>query len=183
MATFVVSDLSARTRYRYAVSASGAPIEGTFRTFAAGPFSFRVVFASCSTTGSASPVFDFMRYERPDLFVHMGDLHYRNIGRNDPALFAMALRPRPELADLSASGVESHIANRPSICPSEPEPTRHQIRCVIALRGFKSRRLHHLSSSIEESGSLAGASRIRLVRSEGVPQDIDDWSPAPAEAT
>jgi phosphodiesterase/alkaline phosphatase D-like protein len=48
------------------------------------------VFASCASTGSSSAVFDYMRYERPDLFVHMGDFHYRNISRNDPDLYAAA---------------------------------------------------------------------------------------------
>ena len=90
VATFVLSGLRERTRYRYTVSGPGAPLDGTFRTFADGPFSFRAVFASCCSTGSISPVFDYMRYQRPDLFVHMGDLHYRNIRRNVPALFAAA---------------------------------------------------------------------------------------------
>ena len=90
IATFVVSGLSERTRYTYTVSGAGTPLDGSFRTFADGPFSFRAVFASCCTTGSISPVFDYMRYERPDLFVHMGDLHYRNITRNQPVLFAEA---------------------------------------------------------------------------------------------
>lgn len=90
IATFVLSGLAERTRYAYTVSGAGAPLDGSFRTFADGPFSFRVVFASCASTGSISPVFDYMRYERPDLFVHMGDLHYRNIRRNEPERFAEA---------------------------------------------------------------------------------------------
>lgn len=90
IATFVLDGLRQQTRYSYAVTGAGAPLDGTFRTFADGPFSFRVVFASCASTGSISPVFDYMRYERPDLFVHMGDLHYRNIRTNDPARFADA---------------------------------------------------------------------------------------------
>lgn len=91
VATFVLDGLRERTRYRYAVTTPGRPApEGRFRTFGEGPFSFRAVFASCAATGSTSPVFDAMREQEPDLFVHMGDLHYEDIGRNDVARFRRA---------------------------------------------------------------------------------------------
>ena len=91
VATFVLTGLAPRTRYRFAVSAPGGPpTEGSFRTFADGPFSFRVVFASCASTGSTSPVFTAMREQQPDLFVHLGDLHYENISRNDVLRFRQA---------------------------------------------------------------------------------------------
>ena len=91
VATFVLDGLRERTRHRYAVTAPGRPaLEGRFRTFGEGPFSFRAVFASCAATGSTSPVFDAMREQEPDLFVHMGDLHYEDIGRNDVARFRQA---------------------------------------------------------------------------------------------
>lgn len=90
IATFLLNGLAERTRYTYTVSGAGAALGGSFRTFDDGPFSFRAVFASCASTGSINPVFDYMRYERPDLFIHMGDLHYRNIRVNDPARFADA---------------------------------------------------------------------------------------------
>ena len=91
VASFVLRALQPRTRYRYTVRAPGEPaLDGTFRTFADGPFSFRIVFASCAATGSASPVFTAMRQLQPDLFIHMGDLHYRNISRNQMDLFRQA---------------------------------------------------------------------------------------------
>jgi phosphodiesterase/alkaline phosphatase D-like protein len=91
VATFVLMGLASRTRYRYVVSAPGEPgLEGSFRTFADGPFSFRLIFASCASTGSNSSVFAAMREMQPDLFVHMGDLHYENISRNDVQLFRRA---------------------------------------------------------------------------------------------
>lgn len=91
VASFVVDGLEPRTRYEYVVSASaGAGLDGSFRTFADGPFSFRLGFASCARTGSTSPVFDDIRALRPDLFIHLGDLHYEDIVRNDPADFGRA---------------------------------------------------------------------------------------------
>lgn len=91
VAGFALSGLRARTRYRYIVSTPGeAPIDGGFRTFADGPSSFRVIFGSCARTGSASPVFTAMRQLDPDLFVHMGDLHYENIAVNEVGRFRRA---------------------------------------------------------------------------------------------
>jgi hypothetical protein len=91
VATFELAGLGERTRYRYAVSVPGGPaLEGRFRTFAEGPFSFRVLFASCAATGSTSPVFAAMRERDADLFVHMGDLHYEDIGRNAVSRFREA---------------------------------------------------------------------------------------------
>jgi alkaline phosphatase D len=91
VATFALTGLTPRTRYRFGVAAPGeAPVPGAFRTFGDAAFSFRVVFASCASTGSASAVFTAMRGLEPDLFIHMGDLHYENIARNDVARFRKA---------------------------------------------------------------------------------------------
>jgi phosphodiesterase/alkaline phosphatase D-like protein len=88
VAEFAIAGLPARASCRYTVQVPGAPrVEGGFRTFADGPLSFRVVFASCADTGSASPVFEAMRRLAPDLFVHMGDLHYEDIRLNDVLTF------------------------------------------------------------------------------------------------
>ena len=91
VAAFELAGLRESTRYRYAVSAPAGPaLEGRFRTFAEGPFSFRVLFASCAATGSTSPVFAAMREQQADLFVHMGDLHYEDIRRNAVSRFREA---------------------------------------------------------------------------------------------
>lgn len=91
VATFVLDTLRPRTRYRYAVGTAGTPpVTGAFTTFADGPMSFRAVFASCASSGSRSTVFSHMLARRPDLFIHMGDLHYRNIHLNDRSRFASA---------------------------------------------------------------------------------------------
>jgi phosphodiesterase/alkaline phosphatase D-like protein len=91
VAAFELTGLPARTSCRYTVQVPGAPpVDGAFRTFADGPLSFRVVFASCADTGSTSPVFEAMRRLGPDLFVHMGDLHYEDIRLNDVMTFRRA---------------------------------------------------------------------------------------------
>jgi phosphodiesterase/alkaline phosphatase D-like protein len=91
IATFTLDRLEATTRYDYRVKLDGAPpLAGTFRTFGDGPWNFRIAFASCAATGSNSGVFDAIRAAGPDLFVHMGDLHYRNISANAPERFRRA---------------------------------------------------------------------------------------------
>lgn len=91
VATFVLTDLTPGSRRRFTVSTGGEPaLAGAFRTPAEGPFSFRLAFASCAATGSSSPVFTAIRDLAPDLFVHMGDLHYEDIHENDVARFRRA---------------------------------------------------------------------------------------------
>ncbi|BCS31968.1 hypothetical protein TBR22_A11720 [Luteitalea sp. TBR-22] len=88
---FEAGRLSPATRYRYRVETrAGQRLDGRLRTWFDGPFSFRIAFASCATTGSNSRVFDAIRELTPDLFVHMGDFHYLNIARNDARAFRRA---------------------------------------------------------------------------------------------
>jgi hypothetical protein len=55
VATFALGDLAERTRYRYSLRAHDeAVVDGAFRTFGSGSWSFRVVFASCAETGSSA---------------------------------------------------------------------------------------------------------------------------------
>jgi phosphodiesterase/alkaline phosphatase D-like protein len=91
VAAFGLQDLKPATRYDYRVAVEASPpLEGSLRTFPDGPSDFRIAFASCADTGSRSAVFDAIREARPDLFIHMGDLHYEDISRNDPGLFRRA---------------------------------------------------------------------------------------------
>ena len=88
---FDLDDLEPATPYRYRLeTAAGARLDGRFRTFADGPFSFRLAFASCASTASNARVFDAIREKAPDLFVHMGDLHYLDIYRDDADAFRRA---------------------------------------------------------------------------------------------
>jgi len=91
IAAFDLTGLEPVTAYEYRVEPQGgAPMRGRFRTFGEGPWNFRIAFSACADTGSASTVFDAIRDARPDLFIHMGDIHYEDIGRNDAERFRRA---------------------------------------------------------------------------------------------
>jgi phosphodiesterase/alkaline phosphatase D-like protein len=91
VAAFVVTHLEPATTYRYTVEGpSGRTLGGQLKTFAEGHFSFRLGFASCAKTGSSSLVFEAIRLQHPDLFIHLGDLHYEDIVLNDVARFGQA---------------------------------------------------------------------------------------------
>jgi phosphodiesterase/alkaline phosphatase D-like protein len=82
-----VSGLLAATRYYWAPRVDGAidaDTLGTFTTAPAGAASFTFAFASCAESGSNHRIFDAVRSLAPDLFIHMGDLHYLDIGRRPP---------------------------------------------------------------------------------------------------
>jgi phosphodiesterase/alkaline phosphatase D-like protein len=82
-----VTGLAPDTRYYCAARVNGethlAPA-GTFTTAPVGPASFTFAFASCGDTGSNHRIFDAVRGLGPSLFIHMGDLHYRDIGTRAP---------------------------------------------------------------------------------------------------
>jgi phosphodiesterase/alkaline phosphatase D-like protein len=102
IATFELTDLAADTIYHYIIIANGRryPTEGTlqFKTVKiARPYNFAIACSSCAggTIGqytssgvSNSKVFDLIRQykyktqsgrdSQLDMFIHMGDLHYRN---------------------------------------------------------------------------------------------------------
>jgi len=86
VASFVLPELTPETAYRYEVGSMG----GRFRTAAAGPTSYRVAFGSCADTRSDHPVFDAIVARDPLFFLHLGDLHYRDIDENDRVRFLRA---------------------------------------------------------------------------------------------
>ena len=92
---FALSDLTPSTSYHYALEVGeflDTTRAGRFQTFAEGAFSFRVAMGGCAETGSQHSVFDAIRDARPDLFLHLGDLHYEDIATNNPADFREAYR-------------------------------------------------------------------------------------------
>jgi len=61
------------------------PVEFDFTTFspALTPHNFTFGAASCAKTGSNHPVFAQLARSNFDFFIHMGDLHYEDITKND----------------------------------------------------------------------------------------------------
>jgi alkaline phosphatase D len=109
VAAFTLRDLSPDTRYYYAVTSGEAPaLTGRFRTFPAGQASFAFAASACGggsmfSAFSNSPIFRVIREREPLFFLHMGDLHYSNIGRNDVRAFRRAfdtVLTQPNQADL-----------------------------------------------------------------------------------
>jgi len=93
--TFRLQGLTASSRYMCTLEVNGKPSifpPAVVRTFPAegkaGNFSF--AFGSCARTGSEHEVFSTIRRKDPAFFLHLGDMHYANISRNDPRLFRAA---------------------------------------------------------------------------------------------
>jgi hypothetical protein len=86
---FVADGLRPATLHSYQIfhGETGWSAEGRFRTTAEGPHSAVVLFGSCASTGSNAAIWDTMRAVNADVFIHMGDLHYGNITRNEPRRF------------------------------------------------------------------------------------------------
>ena len=93
--TFRLRGLAALTRYSCTLEVNGRPSSyppATLRTFPtpgdAASFSF--AFGSCARTGSEHQVFETIQKRDPAFFLHLGDLHYANISRDDPQYFRAA---------------------------------------------------------------------------------------------
>lgn len=87
------SGLAPATRYYWGIE-TGAVVDATWqgqvKTSPNGPGSFSFWSSSCALSGSNHQVFDRIAALTPDFGLHMGDIHYQNIGTNDPALFNSA---------------------------------------------------------------------------------------------
>lgn len=86
VADYPVAGLRAGTVHHYAAGA----VRGTVRTLPAGPASFTIALGSCADTGSTHQVFRTIAAHEPLLFLHTGDLHYRDIAVNDVNAFNAA---------------------------------------------------------------------------------------------
>jgi len=96
-----VPGLAPGTQYQYRVEIGGTAQTGptgTARTLPSGAASFSFVSASCAgvssggatgtNTGMSNHInFETARTHDPLFVLHTGDIHYRDIGTNDPALF------------------------------------------------------------------------------------------------
>jgi len=94
--TFTLEDLEPNSRYYYTVSpGEGRTATGELHTFRTGPMDFEFAASACGggsmlSAFSNSIVYSSILDRRPLFLVHMGDLHYSNIGRNDPGEFRRA---------------------------------------------------------------------------------------------
>ena len=93
--TFRLHSLAALTRYTCTLEVNGKPATyppALLRTFPTrgNAASFAFAFASCARTGSEHGVFDAIRRRDPAFFLHLGDMHYANISRDDPRFFRAA---------------------------------------------------------------------------------------------
>lgn len=89
-----VDGLRADSRYYWALEVDGRVDRvrsGTLRTMPEGPASFTLVASACARSGSNAAVFDSIRESDPLVYLQLGDLHYANIGSDDPGRFEAAL--------------------------------------------------------------------------------------------
>ena len=93
-ARLAVEALRPDTAYHWAVEVDGEldlVRTGRLRTMPEGPASFTLATAACARSGSNGAVFDAIREGEPLAYVELGDLHYANIGTDDPGRFRAAL--------------------------------------------------------------------------------------------
>jgi phosphodiesterase/alkaline phosphatase D-like protein len=93
IARHFIDGLAEDTQYYWAPEVGGQLFTdniGKFRTPKTGAFSFKFAAASCANTLSNDPIFDDIRTIAPLFFMHMGDMHYRDIAVNSEALFHAA---------------------------------------------------------------------------------------------
>ncbi len=91
--TLLVTGLLSATQYYYGFEINGlgdTNSVGMAKTFPSGASSFTLAFGSCAQTGSTNTVFETIRELHPDLFFHLGDMHYQNIASNDMNLYRQA---------------------------------------------------------------------------------------------
>lgn len=98
---FDVTGLNPAQQYFWRVATENGEKLGSVRTFPLGAANLTIALGSCSRGLSApgstpytsnAPTFDRIRERDPDLFIHMGDFHYRDISGNSEELFAQAFR-------------------------------------------------------------------------------------------
>lgn len=90
VARFNLTGLSANTEYTYSLPSGTTGKFKTHPVVAGNPANFKVAFSGDAVVGSASPVFSTILATNPLMFIHMGDLHYQNIGTNNQGLFHAA---------------------------------------------------------------------------------------------
>lgn len=88
IAKMTLSGLSAATAYYYRLQKDGSAVgslTGQFSTMPAA--SFKCCFAGDADSGSNHAVFDSIRGEAPDFFIHLGDRNYDDVAEASDAAF------------------------------------------------------------------------------------------------
>lgn len=100
-ARFTAAGLSAGTPYSWRVTSGGFSKTGSTKTFPSGASSVVIAVGSCargtSAPGPTSDVSNAASFTRikeraPNVFIHTGDLFYRDIATNDESIYGQAYR-------------------------------------------------------------------------------------------
>ena len=78
--------LQPNTYYYYGIESNGildTSHIGHFKTPSQGAYSFSFAFSSCAATNSDHEVFEAINNADPLFFLHLGDMHYRNLDQNN----------------------------------------------------------------------------------------------------
>lgn len=87
-----LTGLTPDTRYYVGLEVDGTILttgRGNYKTLTTGLRASKIITSSCNTTQSNHVVFDSLKAENPDFFVHQGDIHYANT--NDETTWRAAL--------------------------------------------------------------------------------------------
>jgi phosphodiesterase/alkaline phosphatase D-like protein len=182
--TFDVTGLQPDTDYEYVVETNGGSgLSGRLHTFAEGPMSFRIGFASCGTTGSNHRIFDTLKDLSLLFFIHMGDLHYEDIKRNDPSLYRRAYErvlTSPRQGGFYRSTPVAYVWDDHDFGPNDADGTSPSK--PAALRTYQQNVPHYPLAPVDgEVKTIQQAftiGRVRFVvidpRAERVPEDEPD---------
>jgi phosphodiesterase/alkaline phosphatase D-like protein len=157
------------TRYELSVEIDGDLDEGrgrgSFATTPTGAATFRFVTSSCAQTGSNGSVFDSIRAEEPAFFLHLGDLHYSNIARNEPERFRAAfdrVLTSPAQAALYREVPVEYVWDDHDYGPNDADassPAREAARAVFR-EAVPSHRLESADGAIHRAFTIG---RVRFV--------------------
>jgi len=215
VARFNVTGLSPDTDYFYGVAVDGvldpASVSQT-RTFpaAGAAASFRFAASSCAghynggvnggttfwppdagvTDVSNAKVFDHIRVRRPLMFVHMGDLHYRDITDNDPDQFRLAyddVLSAPRQAALYRSVPIAYTWDDHDFGPNDADSTSPTK--PAAVQAYRERVPHYPLSDPEGVWQAWSIGRVRFImtdnRSQSTPYSTPEgpgkWYLGPAQ--
>lgn len=168
-----IEGLEADTTYHWAVEVDGELDRvrtGTVHTMPEGPSSFLLAVSACARSGSNGAVFDSIREAEPLVYLEIGDLHYANIGTNDPGRFEAALQQlltAPGQAALYRSTSIAYVWDDHDYAANDGDassPSRPAAGSV-----YRAWAPHHPLVSDDDTGSIGQsfvAGRVRVVMTD-----------------